>query len=261
MMTRTVLVTTDERGIATLELNRPDKHNALSEAMFGELREAFASLAADPAVRVVVLTGRGGSFCAGGDLTWFLQSLDETTEARVARSRLLGDLLAQIDALPKPLIGRINGLAIGAGAGLVSVCDITVGLERCAFGFSETRIGLIPATFAPYVIRRIGPARARSVMLSGARFDAEKACRIGLLDEICADEAELDARVARIAQDHLPASPEAIAMTKELIDHVAGLGIEEARAWSAAKVGEAWERGDAHIRVPRLLGSGKPATG
>ena len=258
-MSQTVLVTTDERGVATLELNRPDKHNALSEAMFGELRAAFAHLAADPSVRVVVLTGRGGSFCAGGDLTWFLQSLDETTQERVARSRLLGDLLAQIHALPKPLIGRINGLAIGAGAGLAAVCDVAVGLERCAFGFSETRIGLIPATFAPYVIRRIGPARARSVMLSGARFDAAKAYRIGLLDEVCADEAALDARVASIAGDHLAASPEAIAMTKEMIDHVAGLGIEEAREWTAAKIGEAWERGDAHIRIPKLLGaSGKP---
>lgn len=257
---RTIEVETAGSGVATLALNRPDRHNAISDAMANELRAAFDSFAVDTSVRVVVLTGRGRTFCSGGDLAWFLASFGESIEARVERSRLLGELFAAIDAFPKPLIGRINGPALGAGNGLLAVCDVAVGLERCVFGFSETRIGLIPATFSPYVIRRIGPARARSVMLSGARFDAAKACRIGLLDEVCADEASLDETVAQLAQDHLEASSVAVALTKELVGRVAECDVDTAREWVAGKVGEVWSHGDAEIRIRRMLAKSDEGT-
>ncbi|MGF7159183.1 methylglutaconyl-CoA hydratase [Rhodoligotrophos appendicifer] len=250
---QTIHVATDERGVATLELNGPSKHNAICETMASELRGAFERFAADGSVRLVLITGRGRTFCAGGDLTWFLQSLDESVEARVMRSQQLGDLFAAMHGLPKPLIGRINGPAFGAGVGLAAVCDVAIGLDRCQFGFPETRIGLIPATFSPYVIRRIGAARARSVMLSGERFEAARAHQFGLLDGVCADEDALDARIEQLVEDHLEASPVAIAMTKELIEHLADHQPDEARRWVAGKVGEIWERGDAPSRIRRLL--------
>jgi methylglutaconyl-CoA hydratase len=256
MTLSTIVRRVDERGVCTLMLNRPEKGNALTEDMVSELRLAALDAAENSDIRAVVLTGNGRHFCAGGDLDWFMQSFEDSREGRIRRSAVLGELYKVLNALPKPLIGRINGSALGAGVGLAAVCDVALTVASARFGFSETRIGLIPATFAPYVIARIGVANARKVMLSGAPFPADVATRIGLLDEASDSETALDERVALVVEEHLAAAPAAIALTKRMI---AGFVSEAPGATPerlGALVGDAWETGEARQRLEQRLAKG-----
>ena len=199
----TILIETDARGVATLTLNRPDKHNALNGELIAELYDAAEKLAADDDVRIVVLTGAGKSFCAGGDFNWFASNVEKTRSERVAQSATLARLLRRLDTLPKPLIGRINGPAYGGGVGMISVCDYTIGAEDARFGLTEVKLGLLPANISPYVVARIGKVHSRETMLSGALFDTVRAERIGLLTEVVAP-GDLDATVNRVVHDFRP---------------------------------------------------------
>jgi methylglutaconyl-CoA hydratase len=210
----------DERGVAWLRLNRPDVHNAMDATMIGELTEVAGRLGRDPAVRVVVLTGTGRSFCAGGDLGWMKaqRAADAPTRAREARS--LAEMLGALDRMPKPLIGRVQGQAFGGGVGLMSVCDVAVGVESAKFGLTEVRLGLIPATIGPYVVARMGAARARRVFFSGRLFGAAEAVELGLLARAVPDDALDDAIEAEIAP-YLSAAPGAVAAGKALVADLA----------------------------------------
>ncbi|NKX44327.1 crotonase/enoyl-CoA hydratase family protein [Roseicyclus persicicus] len=210
----------DRRGVAWLRLNRPDKHNAMDAAMIAELTEAAGRLGRDPAVRVVVLTGNGRSFCAGGDLGWMRAQMaaDAATRAREARS--LAGMLGALDRMPKPLIGRVQGQAFGGGVGLMSVCDVAIGVDSAKFGLTEVRLGLIPATIGPYVVARMGAARARRVFFSGRVFDAAEAVALGLLARAVSDE-ELDAAVEAEIAPYLSAAPGAVAAGKRLVADLA----------------------------------------
>jgi methylglutaconyl-CoA hydratase len=210
----------DERGVASLRLNRPDVHNAMDATMIGELTEVAGRLGRDPAVRVVVLTGTGRSFCAGGDLGWMKAQMaaDAPTRAREARS--LAEMLGALDRMPKPLIGRVQGQAFGGGVGLMSVCDVAVGVESAKFGLTEVRLGLIPATIGPYVVARMGAARARRVFFSGRLFGAAEAVELGLLSRAVPDDALDDAIEAEIAP-YLSAAPGAVAAGKALVADLA----------------------------------------
>jgi methylglutaconyl-CoA hydratase len=210
----------DERGVASLRLNRPDVHNAMDATMIGELTEVAGRLGRDPAVRVVVLTGTGRSFCAGGDLGWMKAQMaaDAPTRAREARS--LAEMLGALDRMPKPLIGRVQGQAFGGGVGLMSVCDVAVGVESAKFGLTEVRLGLIPATIGPYVVARMGAARARRVFFSGRLFRAAEAVELGLLARAVPDDALDDAIEAEIAP-YLSAAPGAVAAGKALVADLA----------------------------------------
>ncbi|MEM9392580.1 MAG: crotonase/enoyl-CoA hydratase family protein [Pseudomonadota bacterium] len=216
MAFETVKVETDARGVATLTLSREDKHNAMSAAMIAELTEAAQSLGADPAVRVVVLTGAGRSFCAGGDLEWMRAQMAADGATRAVEARKLADMLGALDRMPKPLIGRVQGQAFGGGVGLMSICDVTVGVAGAKFGLTEVRLGLIPATIGPYVVARMGAARARQVFFSGRVFDAEEAVALGLLARIVAPDA-LDAAVEAEIAPYLAAAPGAVAAGKDLV--------------------------------------------
>ena len=158
MSWNTITLSTDARGVATLTLNRPEKHNAMSAPMIDELAEAAAQLGADDAVRAVVLTGTGASFCAGGDLGWMQSQMAASAEERAEGARRLAGMLGALNALPKPVIGRIQGPAYGGGIGLISVCDVAIGVETARFGLTETRLGLIPATIVKIMamIRSVG---------------------------------------------------------------------------------------------------------
>ena len=142
-MFETIRIETDARGVATLTLNRPDKHNAMSGLMLAELTAAAARLGADPAVRIVVMTGAGKSFCAGGDLEWMKAQRDAEPAARGAEARKLAEMLQALNSLPKPLIGAVQGNAFGGGVGMASVCDVAIGVDHLKMGFTETRLGLI----------------------------------------------------------------------------------------------------------------------
>ncbi|PKQ14008.1 MAG: enoyl-CoA hydratase [Alphaproteobacteria bacterium HGW-Alphaproteobacteria-1] len=215
-MTGTITIERDARGVVTLWLDRADKHNAMSAQMIAELHEAALDLGADDAVRVVVLGARGRSFCAGGDLGWMRAQFEAEPEVRGREAGKLAHMLQALNTLPKPLIGRVQGNAFGGGVGMVSVCDVAVGVEGALFALTETRLGLIPATIGPYVAARMGEAMARRVFMSGRRFDADEAVRLGLL--ACAvPEAELDAAVAAEVAPYLDCAPGAVARAKALL--------------------------------------------
>lgn len=213
-------VTLHQAGpVLTIALNRPELHNAMNPALIAGLTHAFAERAQAADVRVIVLTGNGRSFCAGADLAAMRAAADYTFEENVADGGAIFDLMLAIDRCPRPVIGRINGPAIGGGVGLVSCCDIVVAVERAVFAFSEARLGIVPAVISPFVLARIGPSYARELFLTGERFDARRAQAIGLVGHVVA-EAELDTAVAERVEQLLQAAPGAQATAKDLIHTV-----------------------------------------
>lgn len=215
-MTETIRIATDDRGVATLTLARPEKHNALSALMLEELTEAAATLGQDPAVRVVVLAAEGRSFSAGGDLDWMREQMAADSATRAREARKLARMLQALNTLPKPLIGRVQGQAFGGGVGILSVCDVAIGVTGAKFGLTETRLGLIPATIGPYVTARMGEAMARRVFMSARIFEAEEAVTLGLLARAVAAE-DLDAAIEAEIQPYLACAPGAVAEAKALL--------------------------------------------
>ena len=253
----TLTLEVDARGVARLVLHRPEKHNALNAALIRDLTRAAALLAQDSAVRVVVLTGAGASFCAGGDIGWFRDTAALDRAGRVAQSADLGHMLAALAHLPKPLIGRINGPAYGGGVGMIAVCDVAIGAEEARFGLTEVRLGLIPANISPHVIARIGAARARATMLSGALFDAVHAERIGLLDR-AVPMADLDQAVEDVVAAHLEAAPGAVAATKALIRDVVATAPADHVALTSARLADAWESAEGQTGIAAFLARQTP---
>ena len=211
-------IETDKQNIATLTLNRPDVHNAFNAELIAELTQALGELAAAPP-RVLVLTGAGKSFSAGADLGWMRAMAEASESENRADSERLAAMFRKLDELPCPTIARINGAAFGGGVGLVSCCDIAVAADQAKFGLTEVRLGLIPATIAPFVIARIGAGNARRYMLTGERFDAAQAREIGLVQEYC-DAAHLDDRIQAIVAALLAGGPEALIECKQIIRRV-----------------------------------------
>ena len=257
MSYETISLVIDKRGVATLCLERPDKHNALNAQMIAELRDAAAIINAASDIRVVVLTGNGRSFCAGGDVNWFAENIERDRNGRIAESSTLADMLADLDQLQKPLIGKINGAAYGGGVGMISVCDIAVGVERSKFGLTEVRLGLLPANISPYVVARIGVNNSRATMLSGALFSATHAQSIGLLNHVV-DEATIDAAIEAIVQDHLQAAPEAVAATKKLIRYVASHAMQDNMIYTADRLADAWETEEGKTGIDCFLNRTTP---
>ncbi len=176
---------------------------------------------------MVVLTGDGDAFCAGADIEWMRESRTLTDEDNIADAATARTMWEMIDSCPKPVIARVNGHALGGGSGLVACADVAVAVDSAMFGFTEARLGLIPATISPYVLRKIGPGHARALFVTGRRFGAEEAARIGLVHRVVA-RADLDAVVAEVADDLLACSPVAIAESKRLLrDATAGLALPD----------------------------------
>lgn len=203
-------------AVAHIVLARPEVRNAFNPDLIVALREAFESAGADDGVRAIVLSGAGKVFSGGADINWMRSALDLEHDANIEDARRLSRMLRAIDALPKPVIGRIHGAALGGGAGLAAVCDIVIAAEGTLFGFTETKLGILPAVISPFVLAKIGRSHARALCLTGERFDARRALAIGLVHEVV-DETELDAAVARVVGEVLTASPSGIAATKRLI--------------------------------------------
>ena len=212
----TLAMTTDPRGVAYLTLNRPEKRNALSGLMIEELTAAARSLGAQDRVRAVVLSGAGPVFCAGADLGWMQAQIETDREGRMIAARKLAVMLQTLNDMPKPLIGRIHGGAFGGGIGLACVCDVALAAQGTAFGLTETRLGLIPATISPYVLARIGEGPARRVVMSARIFDAAEAGALGLVAKVVA-ETDFDAAVEAEIAPYLTTAPGAVAATKALL--------------------------------------------
>jgi methylglutaconyl-CoA hydratase len=224
-----------EGQIVRLWLDRPEVHNAFNSAMIRELRAVLRDVRDDAAVRVVVLSGKGKSFCAGADLNWMREIIRFSYEQNLQESLELADFLYELYALPKPTIARVNGAAIGGGAGFLSACDIVIASSEAKFGLSEVKIGLVPACIAPYVVRRTGESLARQYFLTGERIDAHRALEIGLANAVV-EAARLDAKVEEIAWLLLSSGPEALAGCKELLRRVPGMGFEEAKRFTAEMI-------------------------
>lgn len=225
-MAELIRISTDERGVASLVLARAEKHNALSEQMMLELTEAILDLGRDPAVRVVVLMADGKSFCAGGDLKWMQAQMGATPAERAAGARVLATMLQALNTCPKPVIGRVQGNAFGGGIGMMSVCDVTVGVEGALFGLTETKLGLTPATISPYVVARMGEANARRVFMSSRLFGADEAQGLGLLAKVVSPE-DLDTAIEAEVAPYLKCAPGAVGEAKALV-RMLGPRIDEA---------------------------------
>lgn len=225
-MFETITIETDPRGVATLTLNRADKHNAMSAQMLADLTAGARQLGDDASVRVVVLTAAGKTFCAGGDLSWMKAQMVADPETRFVEARKLAEMLQALNTLPKPLIGAIQGNSFGGGLGLMSVCDVAIGADHLKMGLTETRLGLIPATIGPYVVARMGEARARRVFMSARLFGAHEAVELGLLARIVPAD-ELAAAVEAEVVPYLSCAPGAVASAKQLVRDL-GPTIDEA---------------------------------
>lgn len=221
-----------EHKIARVMLNRPEIHNAFNEVMIAELMEVFQKLKADDKLRVAILTGEGKSFCAGADLHWMKKMKGYTYEENFEDALALAELMYEMFCFPKPLVGRINGAAIGGGTGLVSVCDIVIAAETAKFSFSEVKIGLVPACISPYILNRVGFTRANLLFITGERFDARRALEVGLVDEVCPLE-ELDGRVDKMVKQLISSGPQALATAKQLLRDIPHMAMEEKRRHSA----------------------------
>jgi len=213
--------------VAWVWMSRPAVHNALNEAMIDELSETFLDLGEDPAVRVIVLSGRGKSFSAGGDIDYMKRQGAAPREQNLATARGLAEMFHIIAGCPRPTIARVNGAAMGGGLGLVAACDIAVASAAAVFAASEVRLGLIPSTIAPYVVRAIGPRQASRLFVTGERIHAAHAQRIGLVHEV-AEPSELDTALLQIVEKILAGAPGAQAAAKSMIEAVVDRPISRA---------------------------------
>ena len=210
-----------EANVLAVALNRPEVHNAFNEIMIDELLDVFNALEGREDIRSVILTGTGKTFCAGADVSMMKAAAGYSHEQNVAEAQSIYELMLAVNSCPKPVIGRINGSALGGGAGLVSCCDIVVAIDTASFSFSETRLGLVPAVISPFVIAKIGSSNARELFLTGERFNADRAQAIGLVNQLAQESTVDDIVSERIGQLH-KAAPQAQATAKELICSVAG---------------------------------------
>ncbi len=218
----TLLMAKDERGVCTLTLNRPEKHNAFDDALIAELTARLESLAEDAEVRIVVLTGAGDSFSAGADLTWMQSMIQYDMDTNCHDAMRLAGLMRALYNLPKPTVARVNGGAFGGGLGLIACCDIAVGLAEAKFGFTESTLGIAPAVIAPFVISAIGARQAKRLFLTGEIFSGWEAQQLGLLARAVAP-AELDEAVEREIKLLLRAGAQAQKACKELVHYVANI--------------------------------------
>jgi methylglutaconyl-CoA hydratase len=210
---------TDEGPVAAVALARPDARNALNAALIAEVTRCFEELAEDEGVRVVVLAGEGPAFCAGADVGYMRDTAGFSYEENLEDARRLAEMFQAVDGLPKPVVARVQRAAIGGGAGLAAAADVAVAEEGTQFAFSEVRLGIAPATIAPFVVRKIGHSRARALFLTGERFDANRAREVGLVHEVV-PEGELDASVNRVVAQLLQGGPAAQAAIKALLGQV-----------------------------------------
>jgi methylglutaconyl-CoA hydratase len=210
-----ILVET-EAAVARVRLDRPEKRNAFDDVMAAELDAAFAGLEAEPDLRAVVLEGAGEVFCAGGDLAWMRRVAGYTREENLRDAAAFQAAFERIDRFPLPVVARIQGAALGGGAGLAAVCDIVVAAADARIGFPEVKLGLVPGVISPYVVRRIGPGHARRLFLTGETFDGYEAQRIGLV-HVAAPEKDLDSEVALVLEKLMEVSPPGARACKRLV--------------------------------------------
>ena len=221
------LLVSTEGHVARITLNRPDVRNAFNDEVIAELTQAFTQVGQDPQVRAVVLAADGPAFCAGADLNWMRRMADYTCAENLADAGALAEMLRTIHSCLKPTIARVQGDVFAGGVGLVAACDMAVSVDTATYCLSEVKLGLIPATISPYVIRAMGARAAQRYFLTAERFSAAEAHRIGMVHEVVSAD-QLDAKVAELTQALVSASPNAVRSCKMLVNEVAGRDIDAA---------------------------------
>ena len=243
--------------VARVSFCRPEIHNAFNDTLIYEMTDLFSSLKKDRNLRVIVLTGEGKSFCAGADLNWMRRVKDYSFEKNLEESMALAELFWLIYSMPLPVIGRINGAAIGGGTGFVAVCDIAVAAESAKFSFSEVKIGVVPACIGPYVIRKIGEGKAREFFISGERLTAAEAYRIGLVNRYYPDD-RLDEEIEALIKTILSSGPNAIKMAKELISNVPLMTPDQFRPYTAEMIARLRKSDEGQEGMDAFLNKRKP---
>lgn len=221
--------------IAKVTFCRPEVHNAFNDTVIYEMTKLFKELDEDKALRAVILTGEGKSFCAGADLNWMKRVISQSFEENLKESNALADLFALIYNFRCPVIGKINGAAIGGGVGFVAVCDIAIAADSAVFSFSEVKIGLVPACVGPYVVKKIGEGKAREFFITGERMKAEKAHRIGLISNYVGDD-KLDETVDKLISMIKSSGPEAVSVAKRLVSSVPNMSEDEYKPFTAEMI-------------------------
>ncbi|HVP06507.1 MAG TPA: enoyl-CoA hydratase-related protein [Candidatus Acidoferrum sp.] len=263
-MPYTTLEYVKDKGVGHIFFNRPEIHNAFNATVITEMAELFGSIDKDDEIRVVVLTGAGKSFCAGADLNWMRSVIHQSFEQNLSEANALADLFYQIYTFKRPVIGKINGAAIGGGTGFVAVCDIAVAAKSAKFSFSEVKIGVVPACIGPYVIRKIGEGKARELFITGERMDSNRAFQVGLVNRVV-DDDQLDSEVTSMVQSILSSGPEAVGMAKKLVSEVPLMTPSQFKPYTAEMIArlrisdEGQEGMDAFLnkRPPRWAWNGK----
>ncbi len=246
-------------GIARITLNRPAVHNALDDKLIADLLASLEAIAADRTVRLVMLTGEGASFCAGGDLGWMRRTADYTHEQNLADAMMLARLLQRLNTMPQPTVALVNGPAYGGGVGVVACCDIAVAAETAKFSLSEVRLGLIPATISPYVVRKIGESNARRYFLTAEVFGAAEAQRMGLVHEVVGS-ADIEKGAQYFVKRLREGGPSAQAASKQLIARVAGAAIDDAlMADTARRIADARASDEGKEGTEAFLGKRAPS--
>jgi methylglutaconyl-CoA hydratase len=257
-MTATLQISRDG-AVARVFLNRPDVRNAFNDAVIAELTAAFAGFAADASLRAVVLGGHGKAFCAGADLTWMRAMADYTWEQNRADAQALADMLYAIWSCPVPVIGRVHGDCYAGGVGLAAVCDILVAAEGVNFCLSEAKLGLLPATIGPYVVKALGEQASRRYFTTAERFDAARAHALGFVHEVVAPDA-LDAKVDEIVAALVANGPAAVRACKALVHDVAARTIDDAlRADTARRIADIRASAEGKDGVQAFLNKRKPS--
>jgi methylglutaconyl-CoA hydratase len=252
-------VTRPAPHVAQVFLNRPEVRNAFNETLIAELREAFAGFASDAALRAVVLGGHGKTLCAGADLSWMRAMADYTWEENRADAQALADMLWSIYSCPVPVVGRIHGDCFGGGVGLAAVCDILVAADVAGFCLSEARVGLLPGTISPYVIRALGEQASRRYFVTAERFSAVQAQALGFVHAVCLAE-ELDAKVDEIVAAIVANGPMAVRGCKELVQDVAHKPIDASlRDMTARRIADIRASDEGREGVQAFLNKRKPA--
>ncbi|MBO9595523.1 MAG: enoyl-CoA hydratase/isomerase family protein [Niabella sp.] len=224
--------------IATVWLNRPEVRNALNGTMIAELIHAFETLGTDADVRVITLRGRGRVFCAGADLKWMKATATSGYEESLEENRQLARCFQTVYHTPKPTIAVVHGAAMGGANGFIAACDFAYAGNDTLFAFSEVRLGLVPATIAPYILKKIGEAKAKELILTGRQFHAREAAHAGLLNQVL-QEIELESKVAELIQELLQGGPASIAASKQLLHHIADMELEACIPYTAEAIARA----------------------
>ena len=255
-----LLTSIDDHGVARIVIDRPDRHNAFDEALIAALTDNFTTLGNDPAVRAIILSGNGKSFCAGADIGWMRRAAGWSEAENIADAMKLSAMLNAIDTCPKPVIARVHGVVAGGGVGLVACADMAVAIEGAQFRLSEVRLGLTPATISPFVIARIGAGQARRWFLTAEGFGAAEAQRIGLTHETASDDTAADAVIANWLTHLGAAAPGAVADAKALVRDVAGRPVSDAlRHETAARIAARRASAEGREGIAAFFDKRKPA--